>query len=39
MKKLDCYEGEYYLGTITDVYLKNNQKTEAYIYSLKVAEL
>jgi len=24
---------------ITDVYLKNNQKTKAYIYSLKISEL
>ncbi|MFM7981774.1 MAG: hypothetical protein ACKPKO_20890 [Candidatus Fonsibacter sp.] len=38
-KKLDCYEGKHYQRVITDVYLKNNQKTKAYIYSLKIAEL
>ena len=38
-KKLDCYEWKQYQRIITDVYLKNNQKTEAYIYSLKIAEL
>ena len=38
-KKLDCHEGKHYQRIITDVYLKNNQKTEAYIYSLKIAEL
>ena len=38
-KKLDCYEGKHYQRIITDVYLKNNRKTEAYIYSFKIAEL
>jgi gamma-glutamylcyclotransferase (GGCT)/AIG2-like uncharacterized protein YtfP len=38
-KKLDYYEGKHYLRTITDVYLKNNHKTKAYIYSLKITEL
>jgi hypothetical protein len=38
-KKLDCYEGKHYQRIITDVHLKNNQKTEAFIYSLKIVEL
>jgi hypothetical protein len=39
MEKIDCYEGKHYQRIITDGYLKNKQKTEAYIYSFKIFEL